>query len=155
MVCNLLISYLSSSPRLQISHSPPSSSSMCLIKANREIADNPDQMVGILDSRMPMETTRRNALMVLGAERLSSNRKARETKCSPLLLPTMMLSLDSLPLQNLQIVFTLQTPLWTFQRTSERLCTPLLHSSSGLPPSRKLLIPSHSSSGWMLRSLLR
>ena len=143
---NLLTNYLSSSPSLQIYCSPPSSSSMHFTKANREIADNLDPMVGLPNSGMPTEITRRNALVALRAERLNSSEKARETKCLPLLSPMTIHSLDSLPLQNLQIVFILQIPLWTFWRTHERLHTLLLHPPSVLPPLRKFLTPSHSSS---------
>ena len=78
------------------------------------IVDNPDQMAGIPDSKTPMETMRRNTLMVLGAERLNNSRKARETKLLPLSLPTMMLSLDLLPLPNLQTIYNLWIPLQTF-----------------------------------------
>ena len=87
---------------------------MCLTKANRKRANISDLMVEIPDSKMPMETTKRNALMVLGVERLNNSRKAKETRCSPLLIPITMLFLDSLPLLNLQTVYNLQTPLQTF-----------------------------------------
>ena len=98
---------------------------------------------------------RRNALIVLRAEWPNSSRKARETKHSPLLLLTMTLSLDSLLLPNLQIVYNLWTPLQTFQRTSGSLHIPLQHLPLDLLPSRKLLAPSYSLSGWVLKSHLR
>ena len=153
--CNLLTSYLPSNPSLPIFHSYISSNSMHLTKANRKIADNLDQMVGILDSRMPMETTRRNTLVALRVEGLNNSRKARKTRHPPVLLPTMMFSPYLLPLQSLQIVSILQIPLWIFWRTPERLHTSLLHLYLVLPPLGKLLTPSCSSSKWMLRSLLR
>ena len=154
-LCNLLISYPLLSPSLPIHLSPPSSSSMYLTKGNRERADSLDPMVGILDSKTPIETTRRNALMVLGAERLNNSGKVREIKHLPLPSPMMMLSSDSLPSPNLQTVYNSWIPLWTFQRTPRSLYTLLQHLPSDLPPSRKLLTPSHSLSGWVLRSHLR
>ena len=51
-LCNLLISYPLSNPSLQIHLLPHSSISMCLTKANREIADNLDPMAEISDNRM-------------------------------------------------------------------------------------------------------
>ena len=147
---NPLTNYPPSSPSLLIWFLPPSSSSMHPTKANREIADSPDLMAGFLDSKTQIKTTRRNALMVLGVERINSSGKARQIKCLPLLLPMTILSLDSLPLQNLQTVSTSQIPLQTFQRTYKRLCTQLLHSHSVLLPLRKLLASSH-----LLSRLLR
>ena len=58
---------------------------MHLTKANREIADSLDPIMGISDSKMSMETMRRNILVVFRAERPNSSEKAREIKHSPLL----------------------------------------------------------------------
>ena len=137
-LCNPLTSYPQLNPSLQIHLSPPSSSSMHPIKANRKRADNLDLMAGILNSKMPMETTRRNPLVVLRVERLNNSRKAREIKHLHHLLSMMTLSLDSLLLLNLQIVYNLQTPLWTFWRTPGSLHTLLQHLSLDLLPLRKL-----------------
>ena len=101
---NLLTSYLLSNPSLPICHLSPSSNSMHLTKANRKIADNLDQVVGILDCRMPMKTMRRNALVAYGLKRPNSSGKVREIKHLPLLSPITMLSLGFLPSLNSQIV---------------------------------------------------
>ena len=111
---NPLTSYPQLNTSLLIQLPPPSSSSKHLTKANRERTDNPDPMMGILDSKTPMETTRRNAFMELGAERLNNSRKARKIKHLPLLSPTMMLSLDLHLSPNSQTVYDSWTPLKIF-----------------------------------------
>ena len=152
---NPLTSYLQLSPSLQICLLSLSSSSKHLTKANRKRTDNLNPMTGIWDSKTSMGIMRRNTLVVLRVERPNNSGKARETKHSPLPSPTITPFLDLYLSPNSQIVYTSWISLWTFWRTHEKLHTLLLHSLLVLPPSRKLLTPSHSSSRWVLRSHLR
>ena len=129
---NLLTSYPPLIPSLLIHLSPPSSSSMHLIKVNRERMVNLDQIVGILDSKIPMETTRRNMLVVFRTERPNSSGKARKIKHLPLLSPITIHSPDSHLLLNSQIVCISWTLLQIFWRTPRSLYTLLQHLPSDL-----------------------
>ena len=98
---------------------------------------------------------RRNTLVIFRAERPNNSGKAREIKYLHHLSPIMTLFPDLHLSLNLQTVCTSWTPLWTFQRTPESLHILLQHLPLDLLLSKKLLIPSHSLSRWVLRSHLR